>query len=32
MTGLVVDNSFFGVAAVSAEGNESPVAFPMPAR
>ena len=32
MTGLVVDNSFFGVAAVSAEGDESPVAFPMPAR
>jgi hypothetical protein len=28
----VVDNSFFGVAAVSAEGDESPVAFPTPAR
>jgi hypothetical protein len=32
MTGLVVDNSFFGVASVSAEGDESPVAFPVPAR
>ena len=32
MTGLVVDNSFFGVAAVSAEGDESPAAFPIPAR
>lgn len=32
MTGLVVDNSFFGVAAVSAEGDESPVAFPSPSR
>jgi hypothetical protein len=32
MTGLVVDNSFFGVAAVSAEGDESPAAFPTPAR
>jgi hypothetical protein len=32
MTGLVVDNSFFGVASVSGEGNESPVAFPTPAR
>ena len=32
MTGLVVDNSFFGIASVSAEGNESPVAFPAPAR
>ncbi len=32
MTGLVVDNYFFGVAAVSTEGNESPVAFPIPAR
>jgi len=26
--GLVVDNYFFGVAAVSRDGNESPVAFP----
>jgi Zn-dependent M28 family amino/carboxypeptidase len=32
MTGLVVDNYFFGVASVSAEGNESPVVFPTPAR
>ena len=32
MTGLVVDNYFFGVAAVSTEGNESPVAFPIPGR
>ena len=32
MTGLVVDNYFFGVASVSAGGNESPVAFPSPAR
>ena len=32
MTGLVVDNFFFGVAAVSAEGKESPVVFPAPAR
>ncbi|HYO47001.1 MAG TPA: M28 family metallopeptidase [Gemmatimonadota bacterium] len=32
MTGFVVDNYFFGVAAVSPEGNESPVAFPVPAR
>ncbi len=32
MTGLVVDNYFFGVASVSADGNESPVAFPAPAR
>ena len=32
MTGLVVDNFFFGVAAVSTEGNESPVAFPIPGR
>jgi hypothetical protein len=32
MTGLVVDNSFFGVAAVSAEGDESPAVFPTPAR
>jgi len=32
MTGLVVDNYFFGVASVSPEGNESPVAFPAPTR
>ena len=31
MTGLVVDNYFFGVAAVSPEGDESPVVFPVPA-
>lgn len=32
MTGLVVDNYFFGVAAVSPGGDESPVVFPIPAR
>jgi Zn-dependent M28 family amino/carboxypeptidase len=32
MTGLVVDNFFFGVASVSPEGDESPVVFPTPAR
>lgn len=32
MTGLVVDNYFFGIASVSEEGDESPVAFPSPAR
>jgi hypothetical protein len=32
MTGLVVDNWFFGVAAVSAGGNESVVSFPRPSR
>ncbi|HET6638347.1 MAG TPA: M28 family metallopeptidase [Gemmatimonadota bacterium] len=32
MTGLVVDNFFFGVAAVSAEGSESVVSFPRPFR
>jgi Zn-dependent M28 family amino/carboxypeptidase len=32
MTGLVVDNYFFGVASVSAEGDESAVVFPTPAR
>jgi hypothetical protein len=32
MTGLVIDNFFFGVAAVSPEGDESPVAFPTPTR
>ena len=32
MTGRVVDNFFFGVAAVSPAGNESPVAFPVPER
>lgn len=32
MTGLAVDNWFFGVAAVSAEGNESLIVFPTPAR
>lgn len=30
MTGLVIDNFFFGVAAVSPDGNESPVVFPFP--
>lgn len=28
--GLVIDNYFFGVAAVGRDGNESPVAFPEP--
>ena len=32
MTGLVVDNYLFGVAAVGADGNESPVVFPRPRR
>ena len=32
MTGLVVDNWFFGVAAVSPEGDESLVVFPAPTR
>ena len=32
MTGLVVDNWFFGVSAVSTEGNESVVSFPRPFR
>jgi hypothetical protein len=32
MTGLVVDNFFFGVAAVSSEGSESPVVFPTSVR
>lgn len=32
MEGLVVDNDFFGVAAVSTEGDESPVVFPQPGR
>ena len=32
MTGLVVDNYFFGVAAVARDGNESPVVFPDPER
>jgi hypothetical protein len=32
MTGLVVDNDFFGVAAVSPDGDESPVVFPQPTR
>lgn len=30
--GLVIDNYYFGVAAVSPEGHESPVVFPRPAR
>src|SRR5687767_2101958 len=32
MTGLVVDNYFFGVAAVSPDGDESTVVFPVPVR
>ena len=32
MQGLVVDNYYFGVAAVGADGNESPVVFPSPRR
>lgn len=32
MTGLVVDNHLFGVAAVGADGHESPVVFPRPRR
>ncbi len=32
MTDLVVDNYFFGVASVGANGDESPVVFPMPGR
>ncbi|MFP3941729.1 MAG: M28 family peptidase [Thermoanaerobaculia bacterium] len=32
MEGLVVDNYLFGVAAVGADGHESPVVFPEPAR
>jgi Zn-dependent M28 family amino/carboxypeptidase len=31
-TGLIIDNYFFGVAAVSPEGDESTVAFPLPGR
>ncbi len=30
MTDLVIDNYFFGVAAVGPGGNESPVVFPVP--
>jgi hypothetical protein len=29
-TGRVIDNWFFGVAAVSREGHESVVAYPAP--
>jgi hypothetical protein len=29
-TGLVIDNYYFGVAAVAADGSESTVVFPMP--
>ncbi len=32
MDGLVVDNWFFGVAAVGPDGDESPVVFPAPER
>jgi hypothetical protein len=32
MTGLVIDNFYFGVAAVGEGGHESPVVFPEPAR
>jgi hypothetical protein len=28
--GLVIDNYFFGVAAVARDGNESVVVFPSP--
>jgi hypothetical protein len=28
---VVIDNYFFGVASVAADGNESPVVFPGPA-
>ena len=29
---LIIDNYDFGVAAVDASGNESPVVFPVPQR
>lgn len=32
MEGLVIDNYYFGVAAVGSNGNESPVVFPEPGR
>jgi Zn-dependent M28 family amino/carboxypeptidase len=32
MTDMVVDNAFFGVAAVNRDGDESPVVFPAPRR
>jgi hypothetical protein len=32
LTDIVVDNAFFGVAAVNRDGDESPVVFPSPAR
>ncbi len=32
MEGLVIDNYYFGVAAVGRAGNESPVVFPEPGR
>ncbi|HEX2163739.1 MAG TPA: M28 family metallopeptidase [Thermoanaerobaculia bacterium] len=32
MDGLVIDNYYFGVAAVGADGHESPVVFPRPRR
>ncbi|MDX1660373.1 MAG: peptidase M28, partial [Gemmatimonadota bacterium] len=32
MEGLVIDNYYFGVAAVGEHGNESPVVFPEPGR
>jgi Zn-dependent M28 family amino/carboxypeptidase len=32
MDDLVVDNAFFGVAAVNTAGDESPVVFPQPGR
>ena len=32
MTDMVVDNAFFGVAAVNRDGDESPVVFPTPGR
>ena len=32
LTDLVVDNAFFGIAAVNTAGDESPVVFPAPGR
>lgn len=32
LTDLVVDNAFFGVAAVNGRGDESPIVFPAPGR
>jgi hypothetical protein len=30
LDGLVIDNYYFGVAAVAADGSESTVVFPLP--